>query len=98
MPGQLVLTFPPPPPPEPPPIPKPRAPSLAPLPDRRPRGPAGVEFDALAALCVCPCCAVTFADEPALLAHRRNGRCLTPEAAGLTHQPRHDCWGREETT
>jgi hypothetical protein len=60
---------------------------------------AGPARDRAESLCRCPSCAVTFADYDAFYLHRPKGRCLTPEAAGLTPLPRpYACWGRPKET
>lgn len=78
-------------------VPVPRRPGLPPLPEHRPRTRDGrAEFDALAALCGCPHCAVWFATDRAFAAHRRNGRCLDPAEVGLHRLDRpYPCYGEE---
>lgn len=82
-------------PPTPAPIPAQRTPALPSLPPKRPRArQAAREFDALEALCRCPLCGTTFADERCLLAHRPKGPCLAPADTGLTLLDRdYECWG-----
>ncbi len=86
--GQLAFVF------EPP---QPRQPADPPLPTvPRRRGPLQRQIEAL---CRCPSCAVTFADETALLAHRPKDACLDPEQAGLTRQPQPvPCWATPKET
>jgi hypothetical protein len=88
VPVQLALEF--------PTVPQPRRePGPLPVVPKR----AGPARDRLEALCRCPPCGNTFADETCLRAHRPKGACLDPRAAGLTRQTQPmPCWGQPKET
>jgi hypothetical protein len=81
--------------------PLPDLPAMPKNPTNAVRARVEAERDAILAVCRCPHCPHDFADGDAYWRHRdpRTGRCLDPQQAGLTHQPRPvPCWGRPEET